>query len=129
MSAEQPRRATYDAGRYSVRSEINAGAFSRILEAYDVDRDERVALKVLPVAGTHRAIAETIPDNQLSEDYILPSVFNPAVAERVAAAVSAEEINGLSIVSVAASPPSAVTSTMMSSAPDTALGLPAMSYL
>ena len=39
-----------------------------------------------------RAIAETIPDDQLSEDYILPSVFNPAVAERVAAAVAAEAI-------------------------------------
>jgi len=39
-----------------------------------------------------RAIAETIPDNQLSEDYILPSVFNPEVAERVAAAVAAEAI-------------------------------------
>jgi malate dehydrogenase (oxaloacetate-decarboxylating) len=37
-----------------------------------------------------RAIAETIPDNQLSEDYILPSVFNPEVAARVAAAVAAE---------------------------------------
>ena len=39
-----------------------------------------------------RAIAETIPDNQLSEDYILPSVFNPDVAARVAAAVTAEAI-------------------------------------
>ena len=39
-----------------------------------------------------KAIAETIPDDQLSEDYILPSVFNPAVAERVAAAVAAEAI-------------------------------------
>jgi malate dehydrogenase (oxaloacetate-decarboxylating) len=39
-----------------------------------------------------RAIAETIPDNQLSEDYILPSVFNPDVATRVAAAVGAEAI-------------------------------------
>ena len=39
-----------------------------------------------------RAIAETIPDNQLSEDYILPSVFNPDVAESVAAAVAAEAI-------------------------------------
>ena len=41
-----------------------------------------------------RAIAETIPDDQLSEDYILPSVFNPDVALRVAAAVSAEAIRG-----------------------------------
>ncbi len=39
-----------------------------------------------------RAIAETIPDNQLSEDYILPSVFNPDVSAHVAAAVAAEAI-------------------------------------
>jgi malate dehydrogenase (oxaloacetate-decarboxylating) len=39
-----------------------------------------------------RAIAETIPDSQLSEDYILPSVFNPDVSEAVSAAVAAEAI-------------------------------------
>ncbi len=37
-----------------------------------------------------RAIAETIPDELLNEDYILPSVFNPDVATRVAGAVAAE---------------------------------------
>src|SRR5947207_3961846 len=37
-----------------------------------------------------RAIAETIPDNLLTEDYILPSPFNEEVAQPVAAAVSAE---------------------------------------
>ena len=35
-----------------------------------------------------RAIAETIPDDQLSDDYILPSVFNPEVPLRVAKAVA-----------------------------------------
>ena len=35
-----------------------------------------------------RAIAETIPDDQLSDDYILPSVFNPEVPTRVAKAVA-----------------------------------------
>jgi malate dehydrogenase (oxaloacetate-decarboxylating) len=35
-----------------------------------------------------RAIAETIPDDQLSDDYILPSVFNPEVPARVAKAVA-----------------------------------------
>ncbi|MDA0302543.1 MAG: NAD-dependent malic enzyme, partial [Chloroflexi bacterium] len=39
-----------------------------------------------------RAIAESIPDNQLTEDYILPSPFNEGVATRVAAAVAAEAI-------------------------------------
>ena len=37
-----------------------------------------------------RAIAETIPDDQLSDDYILPSVFNPEVPTRVAKAVADE---------------------------------------
>ncbi len=39
-----------------------------------------------------RAIAETIPDELLTEDYILPSVFNEDVVTRVAEAVSAEAI-------------------------------------
>ena len=36
------------------------------------------------------AIAEVIPDDQINEDYILPSVFNEAVARKVAEAVAAE---------------------------------------
>ena len=39
-----------------------------------------------------RAIAESIPDNQLTEDYILPSPFNEEVALRVAEAVAAEAV-------------------------------------
>ena len=39
-----------------------------------------------------RAIAETIPDNLLTEDYILPSPFNESVATSVAAAVAAEAV-------------------------------------
>jgi malate dehydrogenase (oxaloacetate-decarboxylating) len=39
-----------------------------------------------------RAIAETIPDELLTEDYILPSVFNEEVVPRVAEAVAAEAI-------------------------------------
>jgi len=35
-----------------------------------------------------RAIAEVIPDSELREDYIVPSVFNRDVAPVVAAAVS-----------------------------------------
>ena len=41
-----------------------------------------------------RAIAGVIPDSLLSEDYILPSVFNEEVAQRVAAATAAEAIRG-----------------------------------
>ena len=37
-----------------------------------------------------RAIAEVIPDDQLNEDYILPSVFNEDVARNVAQAVGDE---------------------------------------
>ena len=36
------------------------------------------------------AIAGVIPDDQINEDYILPSVFNEAVARKVAEAVAAE---------------------------------------
>ena len=39
-----------------------------------------------------RAIAEVIPDDQLSEDYILPSVFNDEVSTRVAEAVANEAV-------------------------------------
>ena len=39
-----------------------------------------------------RAIAEAIPGDQLSEDYILPSVFNESVGEGVARAVRDEAI-------------------------------------
>jgi malate dehydrogenase (oxaloacetate-decarboxylating) len=39
-----------------------------------------------------RAIAETIPDDLLTEDYILPSVFNEEVVVRVSEAVAAEAV-------------------------------------
>jgi len=39
-----------------------------------------------------RAIAEVIPDQQLTEDYILPSVFNPDVVANVSHAVEQEAI-------------------------------------
>ena len=39
-----------------------------------------------------RAIAGVIPDDQLSEDYILPSVFNEEVAPRVSEAVAREAV-------------------------------------
>ncbi|MCK9487641.1 MAG: NAD-dependent malic enzyme [Dehalococcoidia bacterium] len=39
-----------------------------------------------------RAIAETIPDELLTEDYILPSVFNEEVVTRVSEAVAAEAV-------------------------------------
>jgi malate dehydrogenase (oxaloacetate-decarboxylating) len=37
-----------------------------------------------------RAIAEIVPESELREDYIIPSVFNRDVAPAVAAAVAAE---------------------------------------
>jgi malate dehydrogenase (oxaloacetate-decarboxylating) len=42
-----------------------------------------------------RAIADIVPDNELREDYIIPSVFNRDVAPAVAAAVAEEaRVNG-----------------------------------
>ena len=43
----------------------------------------------MKVVAAH-AIAEVIPDDQLNEDYILPSVFNPRVLSGVADAVANE---------------------------------------
>ena len=43
----------------------------------------------MKVAAAH-AIADAIPDSELREDYIVPSVFNREVAPVVAAAVAAE---------------------------------------
>ena len=37
-----------------------------------------------------RAIAETIPDDQIADDYVIPSVFNEGIVRRVAAAVEQE---------------------------------------
>ena len=34
-----------------------------------------------------RAIAEAVPDDELSPEYVLPDGFNPIVVKRVAAAV------------------------------------------
>ncbi|MEP0765634.1 MAG: NAD-dependent malic enzyme [Fimbriimonadia bacterium] len=48
---------------------------------------QRVTLK-MKLAAAH-AIASVVSDEQLSEDFIVPSVFNPMVAEAVANAVSA----------------------------------------
>jgi malate dehydrogenase (oxaloacetate-decarboxylating) len=41
-----------------------------------------------------RAIADVIPETELSEDYVIPSVFNRDVTEAVAAAVSEEARRG-----------------------------------
>jgi serine/threonine-protein kinase len=54
------RRLAFDSNRYVVRGEIHQGHFSTVYEAYDVERDVRVALKVLSVADTHRRIAESM---------------------------------------------------------------------
>jgi len=47
----------------------------------------------MKVAAAH-AIAETIPQDELGSDYVIPSVFNRAVAPAVAAAVAAAAEEG-----------------------------------
>ncbi|MGE3857030.1 MAG: malic enzyme-like NAD(P)-binding protein, partial [Dehalococcoidia bacterium] len=54
-------------------------------------RATRISEEMKIVAA--RAIAETIPDHLLNEDYILPSVFNADVTKRVAEAVAREAAN------------------------------------
>ncbi len=71
-------RLSFEGGRYVVRGEINEGHFSRIYEAYDVERDTRVALKVLSVAGTHRAIAEAMFRKEVGA---LEGVTHPAIVK------------------------------------------------
>ena len=54
-----------------------------------IDARATVISEEMKIAAA-RAIAETIPDDLLHEDYILPSVFNLDVTRRVAEAVAAE---------------------------------------
>jgi malate dehydrogenase (oxaloacetate-decarboxylating) len=74
-------------GRSDYPNQINnvlafPGVFRGALDvrARTIDRE-------MELAAAH-AIADTIPDDELSADYIVPSVFNRAVAPAVAAAVA-----------------------------------------
>ena len=78
-------------GRSDVPNQINnvlcfPGLFRGALDAGAINITEEMKI----VAA--RAIAETIPDELLTEDYILPSVFNEEVVARVAEAVAEEAI-------------------------------------
>ncbi|MCW2923708.1 MAG: hypothetical protein JWM98_1112 [Thermoleophilia bacterium] len=74
-------------GRSDYPNQINnvlcfPGMFRGALDVYAREIDEG-----MKVAAAH-AIAEVIPQEQLNEDYIIPSVFNEEVATAVAAAVA-----------------------------------------
>ena len=78
-------------GRSDFPNQINnvlcfPGLFRGALDAGAKDITEEMKI----VAA--RAIAETIPDELLTEDYILPSVFNEEVVTRVAEAVADEAL-------------------------------------
>ena len=78
-------------GRSDYPNQVNnvlcfPGLFRGALDAGATEITEEMKL----VAA--RAIAEVIPDDQLSEDYILPSVFNDEVSTRVAEAVANEAV-------------------------------------
>ena len=78
-------------GRSDYPNQINnvlcfPGLFRGALDAHARNITEEMKI----VAA--RAIADVIPDDQLNEDYILPSVFNPEVVTRVADAVREEAI-------------------------------------
>jgi len=62
------------------------GLFRGALDAHSRNITEEMKI----VAA--RAIADVIPDDQLNEDYILPSPFNPEVVARVTEAVREEAI-------------------------------------
>jgi malate dehydrogenase (oxaloacetate-decarboxylating) len=78
-------------GRSDYPNQINnvlcfPGLFRGALDAHARNITEEMKI----VAA--RAIADVIPDDQLSNEYILPSVFNEEVVERVAEAVHAEAV-------------------------------------
>lgn len=78
-------------GRSDFPNQINnvlcfPGLFRGALDAGAINITEEMKI----VAA--RAIAETIPDELLTEDYILPSPFNEEVVTRVSEAVSAEAV-------------------------------------
>ncbi len=78
-------------GRSDYPNQINnvlcfPGLFRGALDAHARNITEEMKI----VAA--RAIADVIPDDQLSEEYILPSVFNQQVVESVAEAVRQEAI-------------------------------------
>ncbi len=78
-------------GRSDYPNQINnvlcfPGLFRGALDAHARNITEEMKI----VAA--RAIADVIPDDQLNEDYILPSPFNPDVVSRVAEAVRDEAI-------------------------------------
>jgi len=78
-------------GRSDFPNQVNnvlcfPGLFRGALDAGATDITEEMKI----VAA--RAIASVIPDDQLNEDYILPSVFNEDVGKLVAVAVAAEAL-------------------------------------
>jgi malate dehydrogenase (oxaloacetate-decarboxylating) len=79
-------------GRSDYPNQINnvlsfPGIFRGALDCQAKDINEEMKL-----AAAH-ALADVISDHELSEDYIIPGVFNPKVAESVAHAVAKAAIN------------------------------------
>lgn len=75
-------------GRSDYPNQINnvlcfPGIFRGALDCHARDINEEMKL------AAAYAIAATVADNELNEDYIIPGVFNPNVATRVAEAVAA----------------------------------------
>jgi len=78
-------------GRSDYPNQVNnvlcfPGLFRGALDVRATDITEEMKL------AAARAIAETIPDDLIREDYILPSVFNPEVVVRVTEAVKEEAL-------------------------------------
>ena len=89
--AGQRRRRDHRPGRSDYPNQINnvlafPGVFRGALDARASTIDEEMKL-----AAAH-AIADVIGDDERHADYIVPSVFNPHVAESVAGAVAAAAV-------------------------------------
>jgi malate dehydrogenase (oxaloacetate-decarboxylating) len=73
-------------GRSDYPNQINnvlafPGVFRGLLDAQSKKIDDRM------LAAAARALADVVPPSELGPDYIIPSVFHPEVASRVAAAI------------------------------------------
>ena len=80
-------------GRSDYPNQINnvlcfPGMFRGALDVRATDITEEMKLRAA------HAIASVIADNELNEDYVIPGVFNPVVAESVARAVAEAAVEG-----------------------------------
>ncbi|MEA4988458.1 MAG: NADP-dependent malic enzyme [Anaerovorax sp.] len=89
--AKKAGAAVVGTGRSDFPNQVNnvsvfPGIFRGVLDA----RSKKITEEMKEAAA--RAIADVIPEEELTADYVLPEVFNPIVAKKVAEAVMKEAL-------------------------------------